>query len=82
MNTDLSQNKYPPYVYACVCAYIYVCMLIAHVTQDYTWGLFFLLLSILLQFSSETSHSVFYIMETVAATAILQIGQKHTFYVN
>lgn len=61
---------------------MYVCMLIAHVTQGYTWGLFFLLLSILLQFSSETSHLIFWIMESVAATAILQIGQRHTFYVN
>lgn len=86
MNTDLSQNKYSPYVYvcACVCIYIYMyeCKWIAHVTQGHTWGLFFLLLSILLQFSSETSHLIFWIMESVAATAILQIGQRHTFYVN
>lgn len=69
-----------PHMY--MCAYIYGCMLIAHVTQGYTWGLFFLLLSIFLQFSSETSHLIFWIMESVVDTATLQIGQRHTLYVN
>lgn len=61
---------------------MYVCMLIAHVTQGYTWGLFFLLLSILLQFSSETSYLILWIMEPVVTTAILEIGQRHKFYVH
>ena len=68
--------------HTCMCLCIYVCMLTAHVTQGCIWGLFFLLLSILLQFSSETGHLIFWITESVAATAILQIGQRHTFYGN
>lgn len=60
-------------MYVHVCLYVCVCMLLDKVTCR----LFFLLLSILLLFSSEASHLMFWIMEFAVAVAVLEVGHRN-----